>query len=473
MLRSISVFILAMTLFGCAATEEAGPPNFIYIMTDDHAAHMLSCYGSPIASTPNLDRIATEGIRFTNAFCTNSLCGPSRATLLTGKYSHKNGKRDNIVEFDGSQQTFPKLLRQAGYQTAMIGKWHLKSAPTGFDYWNVLPGQGRYHNPTMIEMGETKEYEGYVTDIITDHALNWLKGRDPAKPFALLYHHKAPHGGWEPDEKHVAMFANETIAEPETFNADFKGRAKPVQEVNSFLVPDFLKRMKRWNHPTKPVPDESLSFEEKKKAVYQCYVKDYMRVVASVDDNVGRVLDYLDESGLAENTVVIYTTDNGMFVGDHGLFDKRLMHEEALRLPLAVRYPRMIKPGSTTGSFSLNVDYAPTILDLAGVEVPADMQGRSLKPVLEGSAPPDWRKSLYYHYYEHPSGHNVAKHYGVRTDRFKLIHWYETDVWELIDLQKDVHEYQNVYDDPAYADTIAELKTELQRLRTELEVPEE
>ena len=430
-----------------ACRQPAQPPNILYIMTDDHAAHMLSCYGSKIASTPNLDRIASQGIRFENAFVTNSLCAPSRAVILTGRYSHKNGQRTNGDTFDGAQHTFPKLLQQAGYQTAMIGKWHLKSDPTGFDYWNILPGQGQYHNPQLIEMGETKTHQGYVTDIITDIALDWLKNRDQTRPFALLYHHKAPHGGWEPDEKHVSMFEGETIPAPETFGDDLTGRARPVQVVDSLMVPTLLERITRWRHPTKPVPDEKLPLEAKRQVVYQGYVKDYMRVVASVDDNVGRVLDYLDEAGLTDNTVVIYTSDNGMFVGDHGLFDKRLMHEVSLRLPLLVRYPARIKPGSVTKAFSLNADYAPTILDYAGVPIPSGMQGRSLRPVLEGATPADWRKSIYYHYYEE-------------------------DVWELIDLQADPLEYKNVYDDPANAAIISELKAELDRLRAELEIDE-
>lgn len=468
--KSLTCLLLAAVALspaGCADEKAAGPPNILYIMTDDHAAHMLSCYGSSIASTPNLDRIAQQGIRFSNAFCTNSLCAPSRATLLTGKYSHKNGKTDNMGEFDGAQQTFPKLLRQAGYQTAMIGKWHLRSEPTGFDYWNVLPGQGEYHDPVLIDNGTEKKHTGYVTDIITDLALDWLKSRDQSRPFALLYHHKAPHAQWVPDEKHVGMFEGEEIAEPETFGDDLSGRAEPVRVARNLIWPNLRDRFKSWTKWGKSVPP-GLEPGDEKKAVYQRYVKDYMRVVASVDDNVGRVLDYLDESGLSENTIVIYTTDNGMFVGDHGMFDKRYMHEAALRIPLLVRFPGKIQAGSVSDSFALNVDFAPTILDYAGVEIPADMQGRSLKPVLEAETPDDWRKSMYYHYYEFPGPHNVAKHYAVRTERFKLIHYYETDVWELIDLEKDPLEYRNVYEDPAYAGTVAELEKELARLRQEL-----
>jgi len=461
--------IALLLLVGCGRQTDVRRPNILYIMTDDHAAHMLSIYGSRIASTPNLDRIGNEGIRFTDAFCTNSLCAPSRATLLTGKYSHKHGQRTNADKFDASQRTFPQLFQRAGYQTAVIGKWHLASQPTGFDYWNVLPGHGDYHDPVLIEMGKKKEHTGYVTDIITDLALDWLQSRDQARPFLLLWHHKAPHARWIPDRKHMGMFEGREIGEPETFGDPLRHRAEVVQEARNLIWPDLRRRFLAWQAFGKSVPG-GLSPIQEKKAVYQRYVKDYMRVVASVDDNVGRILDYLDETGLTEDTVVIYTTDNGMFVGDHGMFDKRWMYEEALRVPLLVRYPRDIKPGSVSGRFSLNVDYAPTMLDYAGIEIPADMQGRSLRPILSGEDPPDWRKSLYYHYYEYPGVHNVPKHFGVRTDRHKLIHYYgDPDTWELIDLQMDPHEYQNVYDDPVYADVVKQLKTELVRLRREVE----
>ncbi|MCP5118712.1 MAG: sulfatase [bacterium] len=467
---TLGASVLLLALAGCGQQAEAPRPNILYIMTDDHAAHMLSIYGSRIASTPNLDRIGNQGMRFANAFCTNSLCAPSRATLLTGKYSHRNGQRTNRETFDGSQQTFPKLLRQAGYQTAIIGKWHLKSEPTGFDYWNVLPGQGDYHDPVLIDNGEETKHTGYVTDIITDLALEWLGKRDSSKPFLLMFHHKAPHARWVPDEKHIRMFEDQVIAAPDTFDDDLKGRARPIQEAKNLIWPDLRDRFASWTDYGKSVP-EGLSPEAEEEAVFQRYVKDYMRVVASVDDNVGRVLDYLDESGLTEDTVVIYTTDNGMFVGDHGMFDKRWMYEEALRVPLLVRYPRAIKPGSLTERFALNVDYAPTILDYAGVEAPADMQGRSLRPVLEDEAPPDWRESFYYHYYEFPAQHNVRKHYGVRTQRYKLMHFYEDiDAWELIDLENDPEERRNVYDDTAHAETVDRLKAEVDRLRRELEV---
>jgi arylsulfatase A-like enzyme len=438
---------------------------------------MMSAYGSKLASTPNLDRIAKEGALFRNAFVTNALCSPSRATLLTGKYSHSNGQMTNADTFDGSQQTMPKLLQAAGYQTAIVGKWHLKSDPTGFDYWNILPGQGVYYDPAFLEMGEKKQHEGYVTDLITDFAIDWIKKRDTSKPFLLLYHHKAPHGQWQPAEGDQELWEDESLPHPETFDDNLSGRAEAVQKNNSRLNPELLKRWKNWGRfGKKPVP-EGLSEDQLDDWIYQQYVKDYLRVMKSVDENVGRFLDFLEESGLAENTMVIYTSDNGMFMGDHFLFDKRLMYEEPMRVPLAIRYPAGVKAGTEVSAFAVNVDYAPTILDYAGLPVPADMQGRSLRPLLEGQTPADWRKSFYYHYWEWPSGHDVAPHYGVRTERFKLIHHDDERyggpaAWELIDLQADPHEYRNVIDEPDYTETVNELKAELVRLRKELEVPE-
>jgi len=442
-----------------AGEPTSSKPNIIFIMSDDHAAHALSCYGSRINKTPNLDRLAREGMRFTNCFCTNSICAPSRAVILTGKYSHLNGVIDNAKRFDGGQVTFPKLLQQAGYETAMIGKWHLKSDPTGFDYWNILPGQGAYHDPVMIAMGEKTKHTGYVTDIITDHCLDWLKARSGDKPFLLMYHHKAPHRRWLPDEKHAKMYAGVDIPEPETFDDDYATRCDAAREqrmtVEQHLTPQDLKE---------PPPD-GLEGQALKKWKYQRYIKDYLRCVASVDDNVGRLLDYLDQSGLAENTIVVYTSDQGFFLGDHGWYDKRFMYEEALRMPLLVRYPRQIKAGSVGEAMVLNLDFARTFLDFAGVEAPAEMQGRSLRPVLQGGVPDDWRTSMYYNYYE-PGVHMVRPHYGVRTTRYKLMHFHHgMDAWELYDLQQDPHELNNVYGDPACADVVKRLKAELKRLQ--------
>jgi arylsulfatase A-like enzyme len=460
-------------------------PNIIFIMSDDHASHAMSCYGSKINKTPNLDRIANEGMRFTNSFCTNSICAPCRAVILTGKYSHLNGIIDNRKKFDGSQQTFPKLLQKAGYKTAMIGKWHLKTDPTGFDYWNVLPGQGAYYNPAMKEMGQRKKYTGYTTDIITDHALKWLKSLKYTEPFCLMFHHKAPHRNWQPGPKYLKMYDDVTIPEPENLFDDYSNRGRAAKEqdmsIAKTMTPNDLKLTPT---PRNLTPEQKKLWEAAygpkneafKKAIllgkdlirwkYQRYIKDYLRCIASVDENVGRVLDYLDESGLAENTVVFYTSDQGFYLGDHGWFDKRFMYEESLRMPLLVRYPKEIKPGSVNNDIVLNLDFAETFLDFAGVPIPADMQGDSLRRILQGKTPEDWRKSMYYHYYEYPAVHSVKRHYGIRTKRYKLIHFYnDIDEWELYDLKKDPKEMKNVINDPVYADIVKELKAELIQLR--------
>ena len=457
----------AIVVSGCASVQQSAKsgarPNILYIMSDDHATHAISCYGSKLNNTPNIDRLAAGGMRFTNCFCTNSLCGPSRAALLTGKYSHINGYTVNEGKFNGSQPTFPKMLQQVGYQTAMIGKWHLGTTPTGFDFWSYMPGQGVYKNPEFIEMdGQKHVTKGYVTDVITDKVISFLDNRDKTKPFCLLYHHKAPHREWTTDAKHANMFADVDLPEPATFNDDYANRASPARSTDMTIAKSLTKT------DVKADPPAGLSPQELKHWKYERFIKDYCRVIASLDDNIGRVLDYLEKNGLAENTIVIYTSDNGFFLGDHGWFDKRFMYEESLHVPFIIRYPGHIKPGSVTNSFALNVDFAPTFLDYAGASIPADMQGRSLRPVLEKVSPSDWRKSIYYHYYEYPGPHRVQPHYGVRTDRYKLIYYNTVKEWELFDLQKDPHELKSVYDDPAYADVRKQLEAELQRLRAEL-----
>ena len=454
-------------------------PNIVFIMSDDHAAHAMSCYGSRINETPNLDRIANNGIRFDNCFCTNSICGPSRATILTGTYNHINGVQCLQMGLDNRQNNFAKVLQKDGYQTAIVGKWHLGEAvenqPAGFDYWNVLPGQGLYHNPVMIEMGEEKTFPGYVTDIITDYSLDWLKNRDPERPFMLMCHHKAPHRKWEPDEKHAHMYDDVDIPEPETFNDDYSNRAEAAAAAKMRVECDLdAKDLKQ------PVP-EGLTPGQEKSWKYQRYIKDYLRVVASIDDNVGRLLDYLDEEGLTENTIVIYTSDQGFFLGDHGWYDKRFMYEESLRMPFIMQYPKGIEAGTATDDMILNVDFAETFLDYAGCEIPGEMQGRSFRPLLEGNKPADWQTSMYYRYWMHKTTHNVYAHYGVRTLRYKLIYYYsdacgmdkavdqpEKREWELFDLEKDPCELNNVYGDPAYADVVKELKNELHRLQSEV-----
>ncbi|MGD9344525.1 MAG: sulfatase [Candidatus Aminicenantes bacterium] len=484
------VICVTLTLIPCCQKTDAtaeSRPNIIFIMADDHAAHAVSVYGSRINRTPHIDRIAIEGIRFTNCFCTNSICAPSRAVILTGTYSHLNGVRDNAVSFDGTQTTFPKILQNEGYQTAMIGKWHLKSEPTGFDYWNVLPGQGQYYNPDLIEMGEKKQHSGYVTDILTDIALDFLKNRrNPSKPFLLMLHHKAPHRNWQPAARHLDVYDDVVFPEPETLFDDYATRSRAAsdqemtlrrhmrvdQDVKMGDPPQRLDDEQRTAWETVYRPKRETFREEKPEGeafvrwIYKRYMEDYLGCIAAIDESVGRLLDYLDESGLAENTVVVYTSDQGFFLGDHGWYDKRFMYEESLRMPLVVRYPGRIEPGSVGGHIVSNLDFAPTFLDLAGAEIPAAMQGRSLRKLLSNEAVDGWRRSLYYHYYEYPAVHMTKRHYGVRTERYKLMHfYYDIDAWELYDLEKDPNEINNVYDNPAYTDVVTELKAEIERLQ--------
>ncbi|RKN73037.1 DUF4976 domain-containing protein [Paenibacillus ginsengarvi] len=448
-------------------------------MSDDHASHAMSCYGSKINRTPHIDRIANEGIRFDNCFCTNSICSPSRAAILTGKYNHLNGVKAIDESFDGRQTTFPKLLQADGYQTAIVGKWHLghggDADPTGFDYWNVIDGQGEYHEPDFYEMGVRKRYSGYVTDLIADISLDWLEQRDKSRPFLLMCHHKAPHRPWDPDEKHKHMYEDEDIPEPETFYDDFATRSQAAVTAN-MRIADMTVR------DTKGQPPEGLSAVETARWKYQRYIKDYLRCVASIDDNVGRLLDYLDEEGLADDTIVIYTSDQGFFLGDHGWFDKRFMYEESLRMPFIVRYPREIRAGSVTDAMALNVDFAQTFLEYAGIPAPADMQGHSLRPIWNGVVPEGWRTSMYYRYWMHlDEHHRVYSHYGIRTHRYKLIYYYAEALgtilskdesrppeWELFDLEHDHCELRNVYADPAYAEVREQLKAELAQLQRDV-----
>jgi arylsulfatase A-like enzyme len=460
------------------------PPNILFIMSDDHAYQAIGAYGSRVNETPNIDRIAREGMRFDRCFVTNSICGPSRAVILTGKYNHLNGFTTNNDSFNGQQQNVAKMLRSAGYQTAVIGKWHLVSDPTGFDYWHILQGQGPYYDPAMKTPGGLVKHEGYTTDIITEESLRWLKeGRDPSKPFFLMYQHKAPHRNWQPHPRHLDKYKDVEVAEPETLFDDYAGRGTAAKDQQMSIAKDLndndLKLVpQRDLTPEQREPFERAYAEENQKLreakltgdeltrwKYQRYVKDYLRCIDAVDENVGRVLDYLDESGLAENTVVIYTSDQGWYLGEHGWYDKRWMYEESFRTPLLVRWPGKIKPASVNAHLAMNLDFAQTFLDIAGVVAPGDMQGRSLVPLLHGKTPDDWRKSVYYHYYEFPQPHHVHPHYGVRTARHKLIHFYTLNEWELYDLEKDPHEMRSVYAEPEYADVVVELNAELKRLR--------
>jgi arylsulfatase A-like enzyme len=471
-------------------------PNILFIFSDDHACNAIGAYGSKINETPNIDRIAADGVIFSNSFCTNSICAPSRAVVLSGQHSHINGVRTNTDTFDPTHQTYPKLLQKAGYQTAMIGKWHLKENPVGFDHWQVLPGQGHYYNPVFLTPEGEKEYPGYVTDITTDLALDWLENeREKDKPFMLHCWHKAPHRNWMPGPKHMDKYDGETIPEPPTLFDDYADKASPAAQnemsIAEHMYPDYdlkitpvlaelgeddkipwgFERLTAEQRATwdAAYADENAEFnaanlegEDLVRWQYQRYIKDYLRCIASVDDSVGQMLDYLDKSGLAENTIVIYGSDQGFYLGEHGWYDKRWMYEESLKMPLVMRWPEAIKPGQEIDELVQNIDYAPTLLAAAGLEIPADMQGASLLPLMEDE-PVEWRKSIYYEYFEFPEPHRVAAHQGVRTERYKLIHFHATDEWEFYDLQVDPLEIANKYSDPLYVKIINDLKAELIR----------
>jgi arylsulfatase A-like enzyme len=445
----------------CPAAGADTPPNILYIMSDDHAAHAISAYGSKVNQTPHIDRLARQGMRFSNCFCTNSICTPSRASILTGKYSHVNGV-PVFNHLDGSQPTLPRYLRAAGYHTGMIGKWHLGGTPTGFDSWTILPGQGVYHDPVFITPAGRKRHAGYCTDVITDLALDFLEHRPADRPFFLMCHHKAPHRPWQPDAKHRRQWENVEVPEPPTFNDDYATRSDAAREATMRVDRDLTAA------DLKEKPPEGLAGRALKKWKYQRYLRDYLACVASVDDGVGRLLDYLDKKGLSENTVVIYTSDQGFFLGEHDWFDKRFMYEESLRMPLLVRWPAKVRAGTVNEQMILNVDFAPTLLEAAGLPVPADVQGRSFLPLLRGQRPADWRTSMYYRYYHYPMHHRVQPHYGVRTRRYKLIYFNKIDQWELFDLRQDPHELRNLYADPAHAETVRALKAELYHLKKEL-----
>jgi arylsulfatase A-like enzyme len=463
-------------------------PNILYIMSDDHAAHAISAYGSRVNQTPNIDRLAKEGIRFDHCFAVNSICTPSRATILTGKYSHANGV-PVFNRFDGSQPTVAKYLQAGGYHTGMIGKWHLGSDPTGFDRWTILPGQGVYFDPVFLDAKGRHVVPGYVTDAITDLAIDFLKNRPRDKPFFLMCHHKAPHRPWEPDEKHRAMFAGRHIPEPPTLEDDHATRTDAIRECRQKVFTDLTRRDLKLVPPAdlkgaerakwlgvKPTEVEIDAGGEKRILTgdalnhwkYQRYLQDYLACVQAIDDNVGRLLDWLDRNGLRENTVVIYTSDQGFFLGDHGLYDKRFMYEASVKMPFLVRWPGVAKAGAVQEAMAINPDFAPTFLEIAGLAVPADMQGRSLVPLLKGSRPPDWRTSWYYRYYHDPGDHNTRAHYGVRTETHKLIYFWKKDQWELYDLVKDPSELHNIYGDKAQVPVVERLKDELYRLKKEL-----
>jgi arylsulfatase A-like enzyme len=461
-------------------------PNILFVFTDDHASHAISAYGSKINTTPNIDRLAKEGMLFRNCFCTNSICSPSRAVILTGKHSHLNGILDNRQSFDGSQQHMGKLFTAGGYQTALIGKWHLKSDPTGFQHWAILSaggGQGTYYNPEFKTDAGPLKTTGHVTEITTDLALKWLDKRDTKKPFFLMYQHKAPHREWEPAPAQLGLYRDKDIPEPATLFDDHAGLASPAKKqemtIANHMSPNDMKLVPPRNLTPEQLKVWNAAYEKENAAYkaanltgkdlvrwrYQRYIKDYLRCVAGVDDQLGRVLKYLEDNGLAKNTIVIYSSDQGFYLGDRGWYDKRWMYEESLRMPFLVRWPGVTKPGSENKDLVQNLDFAQTFLEAAGLKAPDDMQGRSLVPLLKGETPKDWRTSIYYQYFEYPAVHMVQKHYGVRTATHKLIHYYPIGEWELFDLVNDPGERKSVYADPKYAETVKTLKAELERLR--------
>lgn len=504
-----------VALNSCAPkkSEPRKPLNIVYIMTDDHSYQTMSCYDKRYTVTPNLDRIAAEGVRFTNSFVCNSLSGPSRAVLLTGKHSHKNGYTDNAdgAMFNGEQQTVQQLLQAGGYQTAMIGKWHLGSTPTHFDYWTILPGQGDYYNPDFITPQGREHREGYVTNIITDLSIDWLQTkRDTTKPFCLFVHHKAIHRNWMGDTCDLKLFEDRTFEMPANFRDDYKGReaaGKQEMSVDKDMTLTYDLKMlddriedhyrdlyirnngtegtygrmnaaqrTAWDRHYQPIIEEFKKAGLKGKALaewkYQRYMKDYLKTVKSLDDNIGRLLDELEKEGLLDNTLIIYTSDQGFYMGEHGWFDKRFMYEESMRTPLIMRLPKGFDYRGDIPQLVQNIDHTPTFLDLAGLQVPDDIQGVSLVPLLKGEKPADWRKSLYYHYYEYPAEHMVRRHYGVRTERYKLIHFYEDiDAWELYDLQEDPMEMNNLYGKPGTGKLTDELKAELEKLQLQYDDP--
>ncbi len=507
----LSIFV---AIFSCNSKKETEAksskkrPNILFVMTDDHSKQAISAYGSDFIETPNIDLLANEGVRFTNCAVTNSICGPSRAVALTSKYSHINGFKDNRSSFDGSQQTFPKILQKVGYQTMMIGKWHLHSEPEGFDYWNILIGQGDYYKPKMVENGDTSEIPGYVTDVVTDISLEQLRKRDTSKPFCLMYQQKAPHRNWMPNIKHLDLYKDEKIPLPKNFHDKYATRSRAPKEqdlsvkdmymsfdmkldpntfadstetgsggskgydaINSWK--NVYNRMSEaqkeaWDAYYKPLSNEfyNSNYTEKELAEwkYQRYMQDYLKCIVSVDENLGRMIDYLKKAGEWENTLVIYTSDQGFFLGEHGWYDKRFMYEESLITPLIIKLPNGDSAQVNT-DLAMNLDFAPTILDYAGAEIPKDMQGRSLKPSIEGKGFD--RKGQYYHYYEFPYGwHLVKKHYGVRTASFKLIHFYDdANEWEMYDLKNDPQEMNNIYGNPSHEKRQKELHNLLIELR--------
>jgi len=499
---SLLFLVVGSCIYGCTSDQKkqnTKRPNIIFMMADDHAAAAISAYNGFLAGvfkTPNIDRIAREGMLFENTFCTNSICTPSRATILTGKYSHKNGVYTLAEPLPDDQITFPKLLQANGYYTGIIGKWHLHAEPLGFDYWKVMIDQGRYHDPVYCEKGKgwTMDdedgtgtvYKGYVTDITTNFALEFLDNRPKDKPFCLLLHFKAPHDPWNHSEKYNSLFADIDLPEPATLFDDYHTRGEGIKNCTQKIGQ---------NHTFYAEETGHLQGKARKKAQYQIYMKKYLRCVRSVDDNIGGVLQYLDENDLADCTIVMYTADQGFYLGEHGMYDKRFMYEESLRMPFIVRYPTAIRAGQVNCNIATNVDFAETILDYAGIDIPADMQGRSLRPLFEGRTPADWPKAIYYRYWMHGAHFNIPAHYGIRTQNYKLIYFYGKGLgyshaerypsadwrfegnkivdtepyWEMYDLKADPSELNDIYRDPAYVAVKDELTAKLFELKAQVD----
>ena len=496
--KIVTVFWIYSYLLSAAQSQDK--PNIVFIFSDDHTWQTISAYGHPLSKvvpTPNIDRIGAEGIRFDRCLVTNSICAPSRAVILTGKYSHLNGQINNFNTFDGGQVTFPKLLQKSGYETAIVGKWHLKSVPTGFDYHEVMRGQGRYYNPTLYTDGEPTEYEGYNTDVVVDRSLDWLKSRDSDKPFMLMSQFKATHGPFQPALRHLGELDDVTVPLPDNFFDDYTGRSRAPGNHNTSIAnvmplsnlsidyriqgEQLAQYRSHFDEANEAFEKANLQGDERAKWRYQRFIKNFLLTSKGIDENVGRLLDYLDESGLAENTIVIYAADQGFFLGEHGWYDKRWMYEECLKTPLLVRWPGVTQEGRVSSDIVSNLDFAPMFLEMAGASIPSEIQGRSLVPLLKGAAPQNWRKSFYYKYYGERRGgsvsegyynHGVPPHEGVADKRYKLINFKHDDVdeWELFDHQRDPSEMKSEYGNPEYVETIARLKTELEQLKQRFKI---
>ena len=499
----VAILIATFILSACSTTRQQpvstvrdGRPNIVFLFSDDHAAHAISAYrehlryGVQLPLTPNLDRLANDGMLFVNSFVTNSICGPARATVLTGQYGHLNGVMTNSEALHPTTVTFPRLLQASGYETALFGKWHLRTMPEGFDRFEILAGQGPYYNPVLMNGKDSVRHNGYTLDIVTERAMAWMKsGRQNDKPFLLMLNFNAPHRWWDPGPAQLSLYRDTAFAIPATFWDTGGGRATPARDPEMKIALDLIPRDLKLEPPNNLDPGQRAlwdsSYAKENAALrtaalrgdalakwkYQRFIADYMRVIAAIDQQVGRVIAELEQAGLSDNTVLVYTSDQGFFLGDHGWFDKRFMYEESLRTPLMVRWPGKTKPGSRNTDLVMNLDLAETFLEMAGLPIATGMQGKSLVPVLKGSTPPDWRDAIYYQYFEYPGWHAVRRQYGVRTKTHKLIHYYEIGEWELFDLERDPEELKSVYSDAAYAGVRKDLEARLASLREEFRVP--